>query len=118
MKKVVRDKSVDLIRKNSRYTSYDSSMVDLIEKSFDKHNGILQKEKLSLMKKVLEECVSTLEESDVQLLSRFYLKRQKCESLASSLNFSVSAIKKRLSRLRRKLRRCSERRISDLGETL
>ena len=112
MKKIVRDKSVDIIRKRSRFTNYDSSLLDLVEKSFEQHEQLLHKERLKSMSLVLEDCIKFLDSDDAEILKSFYLEKNRCDVIVKKEKLSVNAIRLKLSRLRNKLRRYSELKLS------
>ena len=116
MKKIVRDKSIDIIRKRKKFTSMDSELMDLVENSFNKHECNMKHEKLKVMHKALEDCMSHLNNEDLQIIQEFYLQRLSCEKIASKTCSSVNAIRLRLSRLRAKLRKCSNGKLENLGE--
>ena len=116
LKKIVRDKSIDIIRKQSRYATYDSSLMDLVEQSFEQHDPALQTEKLKSMCLVLDECVRLLSSEDAGVLQKFYLKKSKCEKIAEESKTTVNAIRLKLSRLRAKLRKCTQLKLSVSGE--
>lgn len=116
MKKIVRDKSIDIIRKNKKYSSMDSELLNLVEKSFDSHENHLESEKLRTMHSVLNDCMSHLNSEDLQIIRKFYLKRISCENIADQISTTVNAVRLRLSRLRAKLRKCSNGKLEKLGE--
>lgn len=116
MKKIVRDKSIDIIRKRKKFTSMDSELLDLVENSFNDHEDKLKHEKLKSMHKALDDCMSHLNNEDLQIIKKFYLNRESCENIASQISSSVNAIRLRLSRLRAKLRKCSNGKLENLGE--
>lgn len=116
MKKIVRDKSIDIIRKNKKYSSMDSELLNLVEKSFDTHENHLESEKLRTMHSVLDDCMSHLNSEDLQIIRKFYLKRISCENIADQISTTVNAVRLRLSRLRAKLRKCSNGKLEKLGE--
>lgn len=116
MKKIVRDKSIDIIRKNKKYSSMDSELLNLVEKSFDTHENHLESEKLRTMHSVLDDCMSHLNSEDLQIIRKFYLKRISCENIADQISSTVNAVRLRLSRLRAKLRKCSNGKLEKLGE--
>ena len=116
MKKIVRDKSIDIIRKRKKFTSMDSELMNLVEKSFDNYESHFKQEKLRTMSQVLEDCMSHLNAEDLQIIKKFYLKKSSCETIAEQISTSVNAIRLRLSRLRAKLRKCSNGKLENLGE--
>ncbi|MCM8526049.1 MAG: sigma-70 family RNA polymerase sigma factor [Lentisphaeraceae bacterium] len=116
MKKIVRDKSIDIIRKRKKFTSMDSELMDLVENSFNSHESNLKHEKLKTMHKALEDCMSHLNNEDLQIIQKFYLHKFSCEKIADQISSSVNAIRLRLSRLRAKLRKCSNGKLENLGE--
>ena len=116
MKKIVRDKSIDIIRSRKKYSSMDSELLNLVESSFNNHESHLQHEKLKTMHRVLEDCMSHLSSDDLQIIRKFYLKRLSCEKIADHISSSVNAVRLRLSRLRAKLRKCSNGKLEQLGE--
>ena len=116
MKKIVRDKSIDIIRKRKKFTSMDSELLNLVESSFNNHENSLHQEKLRTMSTVLEDCMSHLNSEDIQIIKKFYLRKNSCESIADQICSSVNAIRLRLSRLRAKLRKCSNGKLEKLGE--
>ncbi|MCM8536711.1 MAG: sigma-70 family RNA polymerase sigma factor [Lentisphaeraceae bacterium] len=117
MKKIVRDKSIDIIRKRSKFAVYDSSLMDLVERSFESHDHILQEEKLKVMQGALEDCMNPLNDGDADLLKSFYLQKKKCETIAELINSTVNAVRLRLSRVRSKLRKCAELKMRNMGES-
>ena len=116
MKKIVRDKSIDIIRKRKKFTSMDSELLNLVESSFNNHQSKLHQEKLRAMSSVLEDCMSHLNSEDIQIIKKFYLSKKSCESIAEQISSTVNAIRLRLSRLRAKLRKCSNGKLEKLGE--
>lgn len=117
MKKIVRDKSIDIIRKRKKFTNMDSDLLNLVENSFNSHESSLYQEKLRAMSTVLEDCMSHLNSEDIQIIKKFYLKKNSCETIAEQISSSVNAIRLRLSRLRAKLRKCSNGKLEKLGES-
>ena len=117
LEKIVHDKSIDILRKSKRFQNYDAELIDLVENSFDRNEEIIKNEKLRLMQKVLDQCMDTLNSEDLQIMQRFYLKRNSCEKIAQTLSSSVNAIRLKLSRLRAKLRKCSELKLDQMGES-
>lgn len=116
MKKIVHDKSIDIIRKRKKFTSMDSELLDLVENSFNDHESKLKHEKLKSMHKALDDCMSHLNNEDLQIIQKFYLHRHSCETIATQISSSVNAIRLRLSRLRAKLRKCSNGKLEHIGE--
>lgn len=116
MKKIVRDKSIDIIRKRKKFTSMDSELLNLVESSFNSHESGLHQEKLRAMSRALEDCMSHLNPEDIQIIRKFYLNKNSCETIAGQICSSVNAIRLRLSRLRAKLRKCSNGKLEKLGE--
>ena len=116
LKKIVRDKSIDIIRKNQRNQKIDSELVNLVEQSFDRNEHIVERDRLKTLQKVLDQCMDMLNKEDLTILKRFYLKKRSCESIAERIKSSVNAVRLKLSRLRAKLRKCSENKLDELGE--
>lgn len=84
----------------------------MVEKSFEKHDSILKVEELKSQSLVLDECVKLLAADEASLLKSFYLNKTKCETIANEAKTSVNAIRLKLSRLRSKLRKCTQLKLS------
>ena len=64
--------------------------------------------------KALEHCIDELSEQQSEAVKMFYSDKLTCTEIASTLNVTVEAIYNRLSRIRKSLRRCIEKKVIDL----
>jgi len=61
----------------------------------------------------LAQCMTQLPEQHQQLVDLFYVKRERCERVAAQLHKTVDSIYMMLSRIRKRLRECVQRRLQE-----
>ncbi len=82
-----------------------------LEAGFDEESGGRHDPLL----KAYEECLGRLNKGSAELLTRYYWNRESGERIAGALNRTVNAVWLSLSRIRKSLRECVERRNPELG---
>ena len=108
LKTVTHNHSVDIIRKNNRFTSIQEDFINYTSEGFDSffsESGRVQQKKRM---KNLERCMEELQPSNLKLVIAFYRDRKKCADIASKLGNSANAVRLKLVRLREKLKKCIE----------
>jgi RNA polymerase sigma-70 factor (ECF subfamily) len=116
VRQIVHFKTLEAIRSRGRETSTpDQELLDLVEQAVKENLDGHQAERQRLMSVSLRDCMSRLNEFNIDLLAGFYWKQESCEALADRHGRSVNAIRLMLSRLRDKLRTCLSKRLEAQG---
>lgn len=63
--------------------------------------------------KALEHCLSELTDQQSEAVKMFYNEKFSCIEIAKKLNLAVEAVYNRLTRVRKSLRRCIEKKMTD-----
>jgi RNA polymerase sigma-70 factor (ECF subfamily) len=116
VRQIVHFKTLEAIRTRGRETSTpDQELLDLVEHAMKENLDDHQAEQQRLMSMSLRECMSRLNQFNLNLLAGFYWQQESCETLADRHGRSVNAIRLMLSRLRDKLRTCLSKRLESQG---
>jgi RNA polymerase sigma-70 factor, ECF subfamily len=94
----------------------DSSMLDLVERAFDEQDGAHSV--WTERKNALLECMRSLPEKSRQILVQVYESGMRLSDLAARSGLTYAAMLMLLSRLRKALRECVDRRIQTGDRTL
>lgn len=106
LKKVTRDKSKDLIRREHKHSRIRDAIDKIVDDSFDVHLNEKLHEKYQVRKLVLEGCMKKLRPECLKAMVGFYKERQSCEALANSMDRSVNSVRILLHRSRNLVRKC------------
>ena len=116
LKRIVRNRAVDIIRSRSReFYCHDEALLDLVDQSFDEGEARLRKEQKQLMNSALRGCIDNLGRAARELLRGFYSEGKSCIEIAKEQQRSENAIYISLTRIRQQLRRCAESKLSADG---
>jgi RNA polymerase sigma-70 factor, ECF subfamily len=116
VRQIVHFKTLEAIRSRGRETSTpDQELLDLVEQAMTENLDDLRAEQQRAMSVSLRECMSRLNQFNLNLLAGFYWQQESCETLADRHGRSVNAIRLMLSRLRDKLRSCLSKRLESQG---
>lgn len=113
LKSVIRNRAIDLIRKNDRTSKKHEQLMILVDKKFD---SILKKEELEFLKekeKALQDCMTNLEDDSKNILVDFYKNKKSCLSISEIYGRTVNAIRLSLSRSRAQLRHCVKLKLEE-----
>ena len=113
MKRVVRNKTVDIIRKQSRQSKVQEKMAELIDSHFEGQSHSQTKLEVQAQHKALYSCMQNLRDDARQLILAFYQDRKSCVDLAQELSRSENALRLLLSRTRQTLRICIKNKLED-----
>jgi RNA polymerase sigma-70 factor (ECF subfamily) len=116
LKRVCRNKAIDIIRKRQSVQRLENSFFDLVDKQFDafyQQNSIAQKK---AQEKAMQKCIPKLSESAQSILLDFYKNKKSCAWLADLHERSENAIRLMLSKSRKVLRQCSKVELLKSGE--
>ncbi len=116
VRQIVHFKTLEAIRTRGRETSTpDQDLLDLVEQAMKENLNDHFAEQQRQMSVSLRECMSRLNQFNLNLLAGFYWQQESCETLADRHGRSVNAIRLMLSRLRDKLRTCLSKRLERQG---
>ncbi len=116
VRQIVHFKTLEAIRSRGRESSTpDQELLDLVEKAMTENLDDLRADQQRAMSASLRECMSRLNQFNLNLLAGFYWQQESCETLADRHGRSVNAIRLMLSRLRDKLRTCLSKRLESQG---
>lgn len=116
LKRIVRNRAVDIIRNRSReFYCHDEALLDLVDQAFDEGEARLMKEKRRLMSVAVRGCIDSLGAGARDLIRWFYTEGKSCIEIAKEQQKSENAIYISLTRIRQKLRKCAESKISTEG---
>ena len=111
LKSVIRNKSIDLIRKNERSKKGNEQISILLDERFDQ---FINEEKIQIFKekeKALNNCMSKLSSDSRNVIIDFYKSKFSCDKIAEIYKKSTNAIRLILSRSRSELRSCVKRQL-------
>lgn len=112
MRRVVHNKSVDILRARNRQGDVNSELVDRIAGHFDQFlNDDSAVDQLKLRKKAMHRCMPKLRRETQAIFQGFYYKRLSCSELARMHERTVNAIRLTLSKARKTVRKCVDREI-------
>ena len=116
VRQIVHFKTLEAIRSRGRESSTpDQELLDLVEKAMTENLDDHRADQQRAMSASLRECMSRLNQFNLNLLAGFYWQQESCETLADRHGRSVNAIRLMLSRLRDKLRTCLSKRLESQG---
>lgn len=106
LKSVIKNKSIDIIRKRERTVKRNEQISILLDKKFD---ALLGNEMLEVHKQkeqALHNCMAKLTPDSRNIIIDFYKSRFSCDKIADIYKKSTNAIRLILSRSRTELRQC------------
>ncbi|MCM8530210.1 MAG: sigma-70 family RNA polymerase sigma factor [Lentisphaeraceae bacterium] len=106
LKSVMRNKSIDIIRKNERNRSRNEQISILIDKRFDQFLNQENINKCKAQEKALNHCMEKLPVASRKVILDFYKSRLSCDKIAEICRRSTNAVRLILSRSRADLRYC------------
>ncbi|MCM8534355.1 MAG: sigma-70 family RNA polymerase sigma factor [Lentisphaeraceae bacterium] len=116
LKRIVRNRAVDIIRSRSKeFYCEDSSLLALVDRAFDENELKESLERKKTMSRALRECIDSLGSVPKALIKGFYVEGKSCIELAADQKRSENAIYISLTRIRQKLRKCADSKISVNG---
>lgn len=111
LKSVIRNKSIDIIRKNERNRNRNEQISVLLDKRFDQFLNAENIERSKEREKALNSCMSKLPSESRKIISDFYKSRFSCDKIADLCRKSTNAIRLILSRSRANLRYCVKKQL-------
>ncbi|MDD7984799.1 sigma-70 family RNA polymerase sigma factor [Lentisphaera marina] len=111
MKRVIRNKAVDIIRKQSRQSKIQEKMAELIDEHYDTKLGGESKADTQAEHKALYGCMQNLRGETRQVILAFYQEKKSCIELAKELSRTENALRLLLSRTRQTLRNCIKNKL-------
>ena len=109
---IVRFKALDIIRSRKReVVCGDEDFFALVEKCLSARIDEDAVGRMNLLKSALQTCMGKLAEKARSILLGFYGESLSGEALARKFNMSHSAVRLSLSRIRKKLRECTDRQL-------
>lgn len=106
LKRVTRNKAVDMIRKQESLNRTTQQLINLIDMKFDKNLDDDKREKRALEEKALAKCMFKLRPEARELIVYFYKKKVSCVKLSKIFKKSENALRLLLSRSRSALKDC------------
>jgi len=115
VRQIVRNHSLMIIRARKRqvYTSNDV-LLGVLDRQFDAYVTEHSINELTLRKQALATCMEKLEDQSRTLLLKFYRDRRSCTDLAVENNKTENAIRMKMFKLRKILRRCVNNKLQIL----
>jgi len=115
LQRIVRLKSLEALRARAKKpTALEGQLLERVSAALDGQLDEGLAERQTLLRKALQRCMAVLDGRALGLLQGYYALSESCESIARSQNRSANAVRLTLSRLRRRLHECLERRLSAL----
>lgn len=111
LKSVIRNKSIDIIRKNERNRNRNEQISILLDKRFDQFLNAENIERSKEREKALNSCMSKLPSESRKIISDFYKSSFSCDKIADLCRKSTNAIRLILSRSRADLRYCVKKQL-------
>jgi RNA polymerase sigma-70 factor (ECF subfamily) len=116
LRSITRRKAVDILRKRRREVDYQPDALEqLVEKAFDKRLTADESERLEGRRRALTECMQKLRQDTFEILVSFYRDRIPCDELALRYGRSTNAVWLVLSRSRKQLRTCIQKRLATVS---
>lgn len=113
-KKMVYFKVQELLRSRTKEVFVeDEELYGLVKETLEEHLNEETVQKQKNMTKALEYCMDRLNKTAVDLLGKYYWDCEPCEQIAAAMNRSINAVWLSLSRIRKKLRACMNRRLAN-----
>ena len=106
LKAVIKNKSVDIVRKRERTVKRNEQISILLEEKFDSLLGRESVEVYKHKEKALHNCMAKLTPDSRNIIIDFYKSRFSCDKIGVIYKKSTNAIRLILSRSRSELRQC------------
>ena len=113
LKSVIRNKSIDHIRKNERNKNRNEQLSILLEKKFDQFLSDDSIQQFQDKEKALQSCMAKLKPESRKVIVDFYKTKLPCEKIGSLYKKSTNAIRLILSRSRADLRYCVKKQMEN-----
>ncbi|MBN1672521.1 MAG: sigma-70 family RNA polymerase sigma factor [Kiritimatiellae bacterium] len=115
VRRILFNKTMELLRARRHETTAEQEQLETaVAEALDQFLAEQDAAHMRQMRRALEECMSGLNKTALEMLAGFYWRRQSCEQLASLFKRSVNAVKLALSRTRKQLRGCMQVRLAAL----
>ena len=109
-RQIVRNKCHEIIRARRReFAVEDEALEHAVSQALEEQLTERMAEGMAEQRQILEACMAKLGEKAVSLLAGFYVDMKSCEVLGRMYRRSANAIRLTLSRTRRALKDCTER---------
>lgn len=109
---IVRNKALEALRQRAReIPTEDERLETAVSAALDEQLTDELSESLRERRRALEECMSGLRQQVMEMLTGFYVRSETSEMLARTYNRSANSVRLLLSRARRDLRDCVERKM-------
>lgn len=112
LKRVTRNKAVDMIRKQESLNRTTQQLIELIDMKFDKKLDEEKLEQGKLEEKALSKCMLKLRPEARDLIISFYKEKMSCVKLSKVFRKSENALRLLLSRTRSSLKICVKKEMS------
>ena len=113
LRSITRSKSIDILRKRKREVEYEPDKLDnIMESAFSAHANEEETDRLEQRRLALASCMKSLRQDTFEILLGFYRDRTPCDELALSYGRSPNAIWLLLSRSRKQLRACIQKKLT------
>ena len=106
LKRVTRNKSVDMIRKQESVNRISLQLIELVDLKFDKKLVEEMLEKRKREEEVLSKCMLKIRPEARKLIVSFYIEKLSCVKLSKVYQKSENALRLLLSRSRATLKKC------------
>jgi RNA polymerase sigma-70 factor (ECF subfamily) len=114
VRRMVQLKALEQLRRARRETPFpDEELLQLVQRSLDEHFGKPAAESHRQKQAALEICLKSLSADLRRLLSDYYVRNLPGERLAKERQRSVNAVWLILSRARKALRECIQRKVAE-----
>lgn len=111
LKSVIRNKSIDIIRKNERNKNRNEQIFILLDKRFDQFLDDESTARTKEREHALNNCMAKLPSESRKIILDFYKSRFSCDKIAELCRKSTNAIRLILSRSRADLRYCVKQQL-------
>ncbi|MCM8527323.1 MAG: sigma-70 family RNA polymerase sigma factor, partial [Lentisphaeraceae bacterium] len=111
LKSVIRNKSIDIIRKNERNKNRNEQIFILLDKRFDQFLDDENTARTKEREHALNNCMAKLPSESRKIILDFYKSRFSCDKIAELYRKSTNAIRLILSRSRADLRYCVKQQL-------
>ncbi len=109
-RQIVRNKCHETIRARQReFAVEDEALEHAVSDALEEQLTERVAEALAARRQILEACMAKLGRPAVAMLAGFYVEMKSCESLGKAYRRSANAVRLALSRARRTLKDCAER---------
>lgn len=113
---IVRYKALEIAKKMKRRLPFFSDeLLDLVADTLEEKIDEGMAEQHRRMRNALAECMKMLSRSAIAILDAFYHGQESCLVIAERMGKTENAVRLLLSRSRKQLRECAERRIRHTG---